>query len=120
MSEKPYSIIKTPFDSGVMKIVAWEGLKKGDRGIPYQCPNFSNESVQVVGTFGIGSCRIEGSNIFESPVFAILNDSHGNPLDFISEKIEQVLENSYWIRPNVIGGDETTNLNIYILICVNK
>jgi hypothetical protein len=45
-----------------------------------------------------------------------LNDPQGNPLSFSLEKIEQVLENATNIRPRVSAGDETTSLDVYLLM----
>lgn len=117
MSEKSYTIIRTPLDGNGVQLVKWGSLVNGDTGQPFPCPHLADETVQVVGTFGVGgNCRIEGSNMLESQIYSPLNDSQGNALDYTSEKVEQILENAYWVRPNIAAGDGTTLLDVYMLV----
>jgi len=100
-------------DSAIL--VQWTGLLQGDTGAPVQLVKYADRSVQVTGTFGAGgSVLIEGSNT--SVDFATLNRLQGTPLSISSAGISQILENTVQLRPNVSGGDATTNLSVAVLI----
>lgn len=100
-------------DSAIL--VQWTGLLQGDSGAPVQLVKYADRSVQVTGTFGAGgSVLIEGSNT--SVDFATLNRLQGTPLSISSAGISQILENTVQLRPNVSGGDGTTNLSVAVLI----
>lgn len=117
MAEKAYTQLRTPLDGNGVMLIKWEGLANGDTGAPFPCPHLADETIQVLGTFGVGgNCRIEGSNFLDTPTYATLNDPQGSALDFSSAKVEQILENTYWVRPNVTAGDGTTLLDVYMLI----
>lgn len=103
---------------GGFKIVTWANLANGDDGTPFKYPVFADRTIQVTGTFGSGgTALVEGSNFSSAPTYATLNDPQGLPLSFTSAKIEQVLENTYSIRPRVSAGDGTTSLTVR-LACV--
>ena len=121
MSEKEYSIKKIVKDirpeaiSGIL--ISWEGLANGDTGKPYECWMHSDKSVQLIGTLGTGGkCVIEGSNMDASPTWTTLSDLQGNLLEFTALKIKAILENPYQIRPNIMAGDGTTSLNVYMIM----
>jgi hypothetical protein len=121
MAEKPYRIIATPFDSSGVKLILWENLILNDTGAPFMCPEFSDKSVQVIGTLGAGgNCQIKGSNIKDSPTWATLNDPQGNALDITAAKIETILENVYEIQPEITAGDETTDIDVYLLLATTR
>ena len=121
MAEKSFTIINNPFDASGIQLIKWGDLADGDTGRPFPCPHLPDKTLQVVGTFGVGgNCRIEGSNMFESQIYATLNDPQGNALDFTAAKIEQILENTYWIRPNITAGDVNTLLDVYMLIHTSR
>ena len=111
------------FPEGV-RIVKWASLADGDSGTPYRAPHYADKSVQVSGTPGAGgNCRIQGSNVANgvSVVYGTLNDPQGNVLDFTAadvtaNKLEEVLENSYLIRPTITAGDTTTAISVRLLI----
>ncbi len=104
-----------------MYLVKWESLTlAGDSGAPFACPNYTDKSIQVFGTFGGATVTIQGSNVIDSPTYATLNDPSGTSLAITSAGIKQVLENTYWIRPIVSGGDTTTDLDIYLLASTTR
>ncbi len=102
-----------------MTIVKWSNLNlTGDTGKPYACPNFADKSVQVIANEWLGGTQIviEGSNMVDSPVYATLNDATGTSLTFTSNGIRQILENTYWVRPRVVGGSVNRSIDVYLLV----
>lgn len=100
-----------------VRLFKWTGMANGDVGQPLYIPRHADKSVQVKGTFGAGgNCRIEGSNMDASFVWASLNDPQGSALDITMAKLKAVLENTYVIRPNITAGDGTTSLDVYLLV----
>jgi hypothetical protein len=92
----------------------WEGMLLGDEGDPLGNSQYTDRSVQVVGTFGGATLRIEGSN--NGADWAVLTDPQGNDLNITSAKLELVSEATKYIRPRVISGDGTTNISVYLLV----
>ena len=90
----------------------WTGLLNGDTGAPLEIADYADRSVQIGGTLGTGgSVTIEGSN--DGSVYVALVDPQGNALTFTAlAKIEQVLEVTRYIRPNVTAGDGSTNFTV--------
>jgi hypothetical protein len=97
---------------GNFVVVEWSGLLNGDTGAPVDWSEYADRSVQLSGTLGVGgNCRIEGSNDPDTATtYATLNDAGGTALDMAALKIEQVLESTRWIRPNITAGDGSTAL----------
>ncbi len=93
----------------------WPGLALSDDGDVQLCPAIGDRTIQVSGTFGVGgSVRILGS--LDGMVFAPLTDPQGNPLDFVQAKLETIMELVPYIRPQVTGGDGTTNLKVTLCV----
>lgn len=93
--------------------IGWTPLANGDDGQAFDVQDFRDISVQVLGTFGVGgNLRWQGSNEATPTNWATLNDPQGNAMDITAAKIEQVLENTRWMRPVVTAGDGTTSLTV--------
>lgn len=104
---------------GEVAIFTWSGLANLDDGDPVAMSAYSDRSVQVTGTFGVGgNCRIQGSN--DGVNWAVLTDPQGNDLNITSAKIEAVLEVTRLIRPLITAGDGTTNLAVTMLCRRNR
>ena len=88
-------------DGSVMR-VTWSAMATGDTGAPFAFSNFADRSIQVLGTFGGATCTIEGSN--DGTNYAALSNSGGTSIALTSASIQQVLQLSQLIRPNVSGG----------------
>jgi len=119
MAVRSFEVIENPWGASGITLVKWEGLTKttDDTGEPYICPHYADKSVQLIGTLGVGGvCTIQGSNMKDSPTYATLNDAQGNAMTMDALKIEQILENSYLVRPAITAGDGTTDLDVYMLI----
>lgn len=101
-------------------VISWAALANGDTGEPVSFPAHSDRSVQLSGTLGAtGACTIQGSNFSTSPTWATLNDPNGNPLVMLALAVEQVLENTLQIRPNITAGDGTTSLTVKMLLATS-
>jgi len=100
-------------------VVKWENLVVGDIGSPYACPNYPIKSVQVIGTFGAGNVLIEGSNMPTSPTYVGARNPWGTVLNFNTGDLKGIGENTYYIRPRVMNGDATTDVDVYLL-CVTE
>jgi len=99
------------------QVVQWANLDYQDTGAPFIAPNYSEKSVQVKGTFSTGGeCTIQGSNDPSTPTYATLADPQGNALTISAAGIETILENVYQIRPNITGGDGSTDLTVVMLV----
>ena len=104
---------RTPTGSSAAFVANWTGLLLGDGGDALPFSQYSDKSVQVVGTFGGATLRVEGSNNGEN--WAVLTDPQGNDLLITTAKIEMVTEATAYIRPLVSGGDGTTSLAVHML-----
>jgi hypothetical protein len=97
----------------VMQVV-WANMPQGDVGDSLPMAGYSDRSVQVVGTFGGATVSIEGSN--DGVTFATLTDPQGNPLTFVTSRLETIMEMTLYIRPKVTGGDGTTSLSTFMAV----
>ena len=110
----------------------WEGLAAGatgrNLGKPYACPSYPIKSVQVKGTWGGAVCTIEGSNMADSAeadmgastaTYDTLHNPQGTNLTPTGDSMRGISENTFWVRPNVSGGDATTDIDVYLL-CVTE
>lgn len=95
-------------------IASWANTLAGDQGAPLPFNQYTDRTVQVFGTFGVGgACAIEGSN--DGVNWATLNDVQGNPLVFSAPRIELVQEAPAFVRPSVTG-DGSTSLTVLIIV----
>lgn len=105
--------VRQPTGNTAALVAAWTGLLLGDEGDALPFSAYTDRSVQVFGTFGGATLRVEGSN--DGANWATLTDPQGNDLLITSAKLEMVAEATLMIRPKVVGGDGTTNLSVYML-----
>jgi len=94
----------------------WEGLTVDNEAAPFSLPVSKDFSVQVFGTFGDATVVFECSNerVFDKEKVFYLKDKYGTEIGLTSggEMVEALL---YWIRPKVVGGDDTTDLTVVML-----
>lgn len=121
--EKVCTEIATPRSSSSMKIFRWANLKNGDTGAPLFWQPYFHKSVHVKGTFGAGgSLQMEGSNDVEAtPEWVALRDPRGGAHKLLftasaGADIKEIAEQTFVLRPNVLGGDSTTDLTVTLLI----
>jgi hypothetical protein len=97
--------------------VAWLGLGQGDDGEAVGPFPGADRSVQVTGVFGAGGAAvIEGSNDDDKANWFTLTDPQGNPLSFTTARLEQISENTRWLRARVSAGDGTTALDVRMFV----
>jgi hypothetical protein len=104
----------SPTQTNVAFIGRWENMLQNDDGARFSVAQYTDKSVQVVGTFGGATLAFEGSN--DGVNWSTLSDPQGNPLTFTAAKIEMVAEATLFVRPRITGGDGTTSLSVYVLM----
>lgn len=110
MAEQAYSFAQP--SRGVLRIT-WANLANGDTGAWFDVGSYGDVSLQVFGTLGVGgNLRVQGTNEGTAANPTTLNDPQGNALDIAVAKMEQKLEVSGQIRPNITAGDGTTDLTM--------
>lgn len=82
--------------------ILWSTFTENDTGVAADCSAFPDRTVQVVGTFGGGTIRIEGS--IDGTNYSVLHDPQGNALDITSATIKLIAENPKLIRPRATAG----------------
>jgi hypothetical protein len=94
-------------------LARWDDMQNGDDGDAFDMSTYSDKSVQVFGTFGVGgTLTVEGSN--DGSNWAVLTDPQGNDLRLTAAKIELISEATRFVRPRVSAGDGTTDLTVLI------
>lgn len=114
---------KIPMPNGADKfginVLEWN-LATGDDGEPVSLTSSSDRSVEVSGTLGGATVRLEGRTHSSHP-WAPLHDPQGNDLAVssypagYSAVIETISELTYETRAVVVGGDGSTNVQVAIL-----
>lgn len=113
MTVVPYTIVNIPQNdaTGASGAIQWPNMANGDTGQPFGLGRYSDRSVEVDGTFGVGgNVAIKGTTSETS--YKILADPNGNDLNITTAKIETVLDATRYIRPEVTAGDGTTSLTV--------
>jgi hypothetical protein len=75
-------------------------------------PEYTDASVQVIGTFGGMTVTFEGSNMISSPTYAQLKEVDKTAIAFTAAGIKTVLESVYQVRPARSGGS-SADVDIY-------
>jgi len=100
----------------------WETLLQGDVGGVLDekqgSVNFPDKTVSITGTYGGATLVIEGSN--DNVTFVTLHDTFDvAATSAISvtagNHVLGILESPRYIRPNVTGGDGTTDFDVIIV-----
>ena len=94
-------------------VAHWDNITNADTCAELQSAQYTDKSVQVFGTFGVGGAvTFQGSN--DGQNWATLTDPQGNALTITSAKIEMVSEATMFVRP-VITGDVSTSVTVLLL-----
>lgn len=100
-------------------VYSWT-LTSADDAAPLTLPRHADKSVQVAGTFGGATVKIEGS--LDGATFAPVTDPQGNDIAITafpagySAKIESVTEAVRSIKPTLSGATGTTAITVTILL----
>lgn len=93
-------------DSTALRVV-WTPVTEADTCVAVSRPEYSDKSVQVLGTFGGASIGVSGSND-EGVTYAALNDPTGTVIAISAAGIKAVLENTEYFKPLRTGGSSTS------------
>lgn len=100
------STITQPGSNNSLKLIVWAALANGDDGTPLSFPDWSDRTVQISGTFGVGgTCVIEGSN--DGVTYSTLTDSNGVALSITANSVKQINELPLFTRPRATGDGST-------------
>jgi hypothetical protein len=108
-----YTVERITTEKDPCHVLTWSGLTTGDTGQPVEMPGSADRTVQVGGTFGGGTCIIEGSN--NGTDYLVLTDPQGNALSITSAKIETITEITRYMRPRISGGSGVS-INVSMLV----
>jgi hypothetical protein len=108
------SVASTNINTGNSRslVVQWSAIGTDDVGDALPFSQYTDKSVQVTGTFGGASVRLQGSN--DGTNWFTLTDPQGNPLSFSAAGLEAVSEATRFVRPSVVGGVGAA-INVHLL-----
>lgn len=123
-------VTATDFNIVKVGLASWS-LANGDVGQYIECPQYSDKTMHLFGTFGSGgSVTLRGSNdprvlsdyatyvsngtYTETASWIALTDPQGNAITKTADSIEALLENTRFISPKCTAGDGTTALTMAI------
>lgn len=75
--------------------------------------DYSDRSVQIVGTFGGATIVLNGSN--DGTNYAGLTDPQGNAISKTSAAIEAISEATLWVNPTHSGGS-SESINVILVM----
>jgi len=104
------------------KVISWAGLDGDDKGEWAEVGDYSDRTVQGVGTFDSASLAWEGSNDprcitdpTNASAFPLVNASGGAAIALTAAtQGNQVLQNPRFVRPSNSGGGGSTSLTAYM------
>lgn len=75
--------------------------------------DYADRSVQITGTFGAGTLKMQGANDLTN--YVSLTDPQGNAIEKTAATLEQIMEVTLGVKPVVTGGDGTTDIDITLI-----
>ena len=119
MAVRDWQPVTTPWDGQHFKLIRWP-LDASDTGQPFVVAAYSDKTVQWVSTGGAG-ITIQGS-LDTDPATAAwqtINDPQGNPMSAVTtDKIENVLEHCYQLRPSAGAG--VSGATVWLLLASTR
>lgn len=105
-----------------MRMVSWT-LANGDVGDPVDMSEYTDRTVDIGGTFGVGgSVTLRGNNAATKPnpassatVWAPVTDPQANAITKTSKALEAILEAPRWTSPECTAGDGTTAIVVTMI-----
>ena len=104
--------------------IIWANLSGSDTGNPFTLAAHSDKTVHVYGTYSGATLVLQGSNDpranpdhpdHASADWQTLVDFLGSAISFTSNDIVQILDNTLYVRPVVVGGDGDTDLSVSVV-----
>ncbi len=99
---------------------SWDSLRNGDTGAPLKAagggsfmPDKCVHIIEVASGAG-DTVVIQGSN--DGTNWITLTDIHSNAMSYAAAALIQVSENPLELRPNITGGDGTTDFDVIIVM----
>lgn len=116
MAQASYEELKNDLN---VRVVKWVLTDSNTEGEPYPYSSrYPDKNVQMYGTWNGATIDLEGSNEVESPAtFATLHKLDLTDLEMAADGIEQVLQNTFYVRPKVSSGTLTS---VTVLLCVRS
>ncbi len=96
-----------------VQLFVWEHLSVRESGDRLNSSAFNKIAIQLDGEWSTAKVNIEGSNDGEH--WYTLIDSQDNHMQFSFPGLADIGQASRYIRPTVVGGDETTDVTVYAL-----
>jgi hypothetical protein len=106
------------YDGVRCKVYQWTITTTNQDGAPVIIRGkYADKSIQAFGTWGTTpTLKFQGTNEVVTPAnWYNLNDPQGSEISLAADKIEQVLENTYQVRPYLPAGTGTT---LTVILCV--
>jgi hypothetical protein len=107
----------------------WETLTSANpTGRPVDIAKYTDKSVQIFGTFDTTTVLMQGSNDpranpdhpdHASAVWETLPDPQGNAISKTANALEQILDNTKWIRPNLSVAGAGSDIDVAIVAIRN-
>lgn len=94
-------------------LVQWLTIGDADTCTAIEMPGHTVRSAQIAGTFGSATVVIQGSN--DGTNYVTLTDPQGNAISKSAAALEQIEENTRYLKPNSTGGTgSSTNVSVLL------
>lgn len=109
------SVVPAPEGSHKVMIVTWANMANGDVGEAVALSQYSDRSVQVIGSLNGAQLTLEGSLESQTTNFSVLTDTKENDLVITTNKIETIMQLVRWLRP-VVSSGAGANVTVIVLL----
>ena len=97
-------------------VYTWTAVTSADTFVAVGGPelsDYSDRNVQWGGTFDSATVLVQGSN--DASNYISLTDPQGNALSKTAAAIEQIVENTLFIKPSASGGGGSQSLTVILV-----
>lgn len=101
------------FDPPMVQLLVWDHLYARVTGDRLDASSFSKVGIQIEGTFSTARVAIEGS--IDGEHWYTFIDSQDNHMQFSFPALADIGQTARYVRPTVVGGDETTDVAVFAL-----
>lgn len=103
--------LQVDFDGVVCR--RWPNMANGDDGQPITLTRYSDRTIQITGTFGLGGTVVlKGSN--NGVDYDDMRDVFGNVISATGPKLITLTEVPIYVRPEVTAGDINTDVTVTV------